>query len=554
VIEYRYLRGRNEYPLYHMPRIFNSETWKSLENCGQDPNLATIAELFNKDPSRPKKFSLELGGLYLDYSRNQINEKTRDLLLTICDHTHLKDQITAMFLGKKINTSENRAALHTALRSSGKKTPEGPLKEIRISTDANLAQMRILCNKFRDGALIGATGQKIDAVINIGIGGSDLGPKLVYSALKNHHDPHVLFVSNIDESDLTEKLRNVKPAKTLFVIASKTFTTVETITNAKKALSWLTQTLNVDEDSALEHHFVATTANPSAAEEFGIKSKNIFQFCDWVSGRYSLWSAVGLPIALGLGFENFEALLRGAEEMDLHFNSAPSALNLPIMLALVSIWHVNFRNHCAHAILPYTEHLSLLPEYLQQLEMESNGKMVDRSEYPIKHTTAPIIWGARGTNFQHSFAQHLHQSPIVTPCDFIAVVDDAKNHQSVKPLLANCLAQIEALAFGNRGQKRSDEETKPSRIIEGNRPSNVIILDELNAKSLGSLLALYEHKVFVQGVIWNINSFDQWGVELGKSLAKTIEEQLGSDDQSNEKLKSSANLIERISTLKQRSN
>ncbi|MEJ6565067.1 MAG: glucose-6-phosphate isomerase [Burkholderiales bacterium] len=537
-----------------MPRLFNSSTWKNLEECARDPDLGTITELFNQDPSRAEKFSLELGGLYLDYSRNQINEKTRDLLLTVCDHTHLRDQITAMFLGKRINTSENRAVLHTALRSSGKTTPEGPPDEIRASTHKNLEQMRILSNKFRDGLLIGATGQNIDAVINIGIGGSDLGPKLVYSALRSDGDPRVLFVSNIDESDLTEKLNNVNPAKTLFIIASKTFTTAETITNAKKALSWLTQTLNVDEKIVIEHHFVATTANASAAEKFGIRKKNIYEFRDWVGGRYSLWSAVGLPIAIGLGFEEFEALLKGAEEMDLHFNSTPAALNLPIMLALVGIWHINFRNHSAQAILPYTERLSLFPEYLQQLEMESNGKMVDRSESAIDYTTAPIIWGSRGTNFQHSFAQHLHQSPIVTPCDFIGVVKNSKNQQSVKPLLANCLAQIEALAFGNRGQETLSKKTKPSRIIEGNRPSNVIILDELNAKTLGSLLALYEHKVFVQGVIWNINSFDQWGVELGKSLAKTIEEKLDSNDNAHGKINSSANLIERINTLKQRSN
>lgn len=414
--------------------------------------------------------------------------------------------------------------------------------------------MRILSNKFRDGALIGATGQKIDAVINIGIGGSDLGPKLVYSALRSDGDPRVLFVSNIDESDLTEKLNNVNPAKTLFIIASKTFTTAETITNAKKALSWLTRTLNVNDKIAIEHHFVTTTANPSAAEKFGIKPENIFEFWDWVGGRYSLWSAVGLPISIGLGFEEFEALLKGAEEMDLHFNSAPAALNLPIMLALVGIWHINFRNHSAQAILPYTERLSLFPEYLQQLEMESNGKMVDKSESAIHYTTAPIIWGSRGTNFQHSFAQHLHQSPIVTPCDFIGVVKNSKNHQSVKPLLANCLAQIEALAFGNRNREALSKKTKPSRIIEGNRPSNVIILDELNAKTLGSLIALYEHKVFVQGIIWNINSFDQWGVELGKSLATTIEKKLNSNDKAHGKFNSSANLIERINTLKQRSN
>ena len=536
-----------------MPRIFNTETWKALEKCGQDPNLETIAELFNKDVSRPEKFSLELDGLYLDYSRNQISEKTKDLLLSICDHAHLKDQITAMFSGKRINTSENRAALHTALRSDGKEYPKGPPKEIRTSTNDNLEQMRMLSHKFRDGKLVGSTGQKINAVINIGIGGSDLGPKLVYSALKNHDHPLVLFVSNIDESDLTGKLKDVNPAKTLFVIASKTFTTAETITNAKKALSWLTRTLNVDEKNAIEHHFVATTTNPSAAEKFGIKTENIFQFWDWVGGRYSLWSAVGLPIALGLGFETFEVLLRGAEDMDVHFSTAPAALNLPIMLALVGIWHVNFRNYCAHAILPYTERLSLFPEYLQQLEMESNGKMVDRSESQISHTTAPIIWGSRGTNFQHSFAQHLHQSPIVTPCDFIAVAADNKNHQSVKPLLANCLAQIEALAFGNQDPMKSNGQKKPSQIIEGNRPSNVIILDKLNARTLGSMLALYEHKVFVQGVIWNINSFDQWGVELGKSLAKRIEKELESGDNSENTLKSSANLIERINTQKQRS-
>ena len=537
-----------------MPRIHISDTWKNLEQIGQDKNLSTIEKLFREDPNRAKRQALELNGLYLDCSRNQIDQETQSLLLNICEQAHVSDQINAMFKGKKINISENRAVLHTALRSSEKNDPNGPLDEIRKSIHANLEQMQRLTNTFRSGQLLGATGERIDTVINIGIGGSDLGPKLVYSALKKQKDPRVLFVSNIDDADLDSKLQTTDAARTLFIVASKTFTTAETITNAKTALTWLCDKLKVDDQNAIKHHFVATTANPSAAKAFGIHSGNIFNFWDWVGGRYSLWSAVGLPISLGLGFQEFKALLKGAEEMDLHFKSAPQDKNLPIMLALTGIWHINFKNYPSQAILPYTEKLALFPEYLQQLEMESNGKMTDRSETKIGHHTSPIIWGSRGTNFQHSFAQHLLQSPTITPCDFIAITEDVKKDQTGKSLLANCLAQIEALAFGNREQKVLDGDTKPSRIIEGNRPSNVILMDELNASSLGRLLALYEHKVFVQGLIWNINSFDQWGVELGKSLATVIGKRLGGENVEPDQITSSLNLIERIRMSKQKTN
>ncbi|MDC1312056.1 glucose-6-phosphate isomerase [Burkholderiales bacterium] len=535
-----------------MPRIDKSDSWKNLERLGQDKNLNTIEKLFSEDPTRAKRQALELNGLYLDCSRNQIDQETQALLLNICEQAHVSDQINAMFTGKKINISEQRAVLHTALRSSEKNDPNGPLDEIRKSIHANLDQMQQLTNMFRSGQLFGATGEQIDTVINIGIGGSDLGPKLVYGALKKPEDPHILFVSNIDDADLASKLQITDAARTLFIVASKTFTTAETLTNAKAALSWLCEKLKVDDQHAIKHHFVATTANPSAAKAFGIESKKIFSFWDWVGGRYSLWSAVGLPISLGLGFEEFKALLKGAEEMDLHFKSAPHDKNLPIMLALTGLWHINFRKYPTQAILPYTEKLALFPEYLQQLEMESNGKMIDRSETKIEYHTAPIIWGSRGTNFQHSFAQHLLQSPTITPCDFIAITEDAKKDTTGKALLANCLAQIEALAFGNQKQKALEEDAKPSRMIEGNRPSNIILMDELNAPSIGRLLALYEHKVFVQGLIWNINSFDQWGVELGKSLATVIGKRLGNEDAKSDRMTSNSNLIERIKMTNQR--
>ncbi|MBA4739604.1 MAG: glucose-6-phosphate isomerase [Burkholderiales bacterium] len=529
-----------------MSRLHASNSWKDLEKLGKDENLSTIEKLFHEEPTRAKRIALELNGLYLDCSRNQIDKKTQSLLLNLCDQAHVSDQINAMFMGKKINISEYRAVLHTALRSSDKSDPNGPLDEIRKSVHTNLEQMQRLTDTFRSGKLFGATGEQIDTVINIGIGGSDLGPKLVYNALKTNEDPRILFVSNIDDADLNSKLQTSDAARTLFIVASKTFTTAETITNANTAIAWLCKRLNVNDHSAIKHHFVATTANPNAAKAFGIQPNNIFKFWDWVGGRYSLWSAVGLPIALGLGFHEFKALLKGAEKMDLHFKSAPNHENLPIMLALTGVWHINFREYPAQAILPYTERLSLFPEYLQQLEMESNGKMTDKSEKSVPHHTAPIIWGSRGTNFQHSFAQHLLQSPTITPCDFIGVIKNRKNDNTRKSLLANCLAQIEALAFGNRNQKSLQGEKKASRIIEGNRPSNVILLDELSASSMGSLLALYEHKVFVQGLIWNINSFDQWGVELGKSLAKVIERQLGDEDIENESITSNANLLEKI--------
>ena len=532
-----------------MPRLHTSDSWKKLEQLGEDTKLSTIEELFREDPSRSTQHSLELNGLYLDCSRNQIDKRIKSLLLSLCDQAHVSDQINAMFSGKKINISENRAVLHTALRSSEKTDPDGPLDDIRKSVHANLEQMQHLTDTFRSGKLFGATGEQIDTVINIGIGGSDLGPKLIYNALKKSEDPRILFVSNIDESDLDSKLNGTNPARTLFIVASKTFTTAETMTNASTALTWLCKNLNIDEQNAITHHFIATTANPRAAKKFGIQPKNIFEFWDWVGGRYSLWSAVGLPISLGLGFQQFKALLKGAEDMDLHFKSAPNDKNLPILLALTGIWHINFKGYSAQAILPYAERLAIFPEYLQQLEMESNGKMTDRSEKNIEYNTSPIIWGSRGTNFQHSFAQHLLQSPIITPCDFIGVITTIEGDESEKSLLANCLAQIEALAFGSQKQESSGQE-KQSRIIEGNRPSNVILLDELNASSIGSLLALYEHKVFVQGLIWNINSFDQWGVELGKSLAKVIEKQLDEENVESGSITPNSNLLERIKLSK----
>ena len=534
-----------------MPRLHTTDTWKNLEQLGENTKLNTIESLFKRDSSRSTQHSLELNGLYLDCSRNQINQQINSLLLKLCDQAHVSDQINAMFSGKKINVSENRAVLHTILRSSETNDPNGPLDEIRKSVHANLEQMQHFTDTFRSGKLLGATGKKIDTVINIGIGGSDLGPKLVYHALKKNEDPRVLFVSNIDESDLNSKLDATDPARTVFIVASKTFTTAETMSNANSALAWLCKKLNVDNETAIKSHFVATTANPIAAQKFGILFKNIFKLWDWVGGRYSLWSAVGLPISLGLGFKEFKALLKGAEDMDLHFKNTPNEKNLPILLALTGVWHINFRGYLTQAILPYAEKLALFPEYLQQLEMESNGKMTDRSEANINYKTSPIIWGSRGTNFQHSFAQHLLQSPTITPCDFIGVIRNKENDESGKLLLANCLAQIEALAFGNKKQK-SLNEAKQSRIIEGNRPSNVILLDELNASSLGSLLALYEHKVFVQGLIWNINSFDQWGVELGKSLAKVIEKQLDEENVESESITTNSNLLKRIKLSRHR--
>ncbi len=535
-----------------MPRLCASETWKNLEEHAKDPKLESIELLFKKNPDRSEQFHLKLGGLYLDYSRNQIDDKALNLLLELGERTHLKEQIAAMLTGKKINVTENKAALHTALRSNKNRLRGSSLRQEQGLIQKTLEQMQIFCHEFRSEKMLGATGKVINTVINIGIGGSDLGPKLVYSTLKKNNDPQVLFASNLDVSDLDPKLQEVDPEKTLFIVASKTFTTTETITTANVAVDWLCEKLDISKTRALRHHFVATTANPGVAKEFGIESNNIFPFWDWVGGRYSLWSAIGLPIAMGLGYEEFEALLEGAEEMDLHFENAPSIMNMPIMLALVGIWHTTFKDHASLAILPYYERLSLLPEYLQQLEMESNGKMVDRSETAISYRTAPIIWGSCGTDFQHSFAQHLHQSPTVTPCDLIAIIKDNKNQKVPKSLLANCLAQMEALAFGNRIRVRSGEEMKASRIAEGNRPSNLIMIDKLDAKTLGSLLALYEHKVFVQGVIWNINSFDQWGVELGKSLAKAIESDLEDTGNSSKGVKSTRNIIDRIKTVDNR--
>ena len=532
-----------------MPKLSESQIWRDLESNGQDSNCRSLKALFQDNPTRSEDFSATFEGIFLDYSRNHITEETRLLLLKLCDKAHLSDQTRAMFSGKKVNLTEGRPALHTALRSTGYGISHQYNADIQSLVKDNLERVSSFTNEFKNKELLGATGKPLDTVINIGIGGSDLGPRLVYTSLASTHDSEVHFVSNIDDDDLLSTLAKINPEKTLLVIASKTFTTDETITNANTAAKWMSEQLNTNIKTVIKYHFVATTANLDNARDFGVDAKHIFEFWDWVGGRFSLWSAIGLPISLGLGFDKFKLLLQGAKKMDDHFLTTPPIKNLPILLALTSIWNINFRNYPTHAVLTYSERLSLLTEYLQQLEMESNGKGIDRSGALTDYQTSSIIWGSKGSNYQHSFAQHLHQSPFVTPCDFIAVLPNTgKEKINSLALLANCFAQIETLTLGDSsaiGAKDEKERTEHMGV-EGNRPNNVILLDQLDAEILGSLLAMYEHKVFTQGVIWNINSFDQWGVELGKKISKSIYTQFDQGHASASDGSSIDNLILRV--------
>ena len=503
-----------------MSKRNDSDLWRALESTGRSPNLSTIKRLFEKDPERTSRMSAERSGIFLDFSRNHIEPNTLQRLMELCQQSHLSDQIAAMYAGKKINLTENRSVLHTALRNTTLANDHG-LTQISFDVKESLKKIKIISDLFRTKQLKGATGKSLNTIINIGIGGSDLGPRLVYKALKNESSSIVHYVSNLDAEDLETVINEVDAERTLVIVTSKTFTTQETLNNANRALAKLSTQLKLPKDDIVRKQMIAITASPETAISFGITESNIFEFWDWVGGRFSVWSAVGLSLSMSLGFEVFEELLHGAHEMDTHFATAPYEKNIPVLLALVGIWNINFRKQTNLAVLPYSERLGLLPNYLQQLEMESNGKSVDRSGSRIDYTTSASIFGVPGTNFQHSFAQHLHQSPTETPCDFIGIVNPPHpDRGNANALLSHCLAQVECLSFG-RQETSGDTKISAEREMPGDRPCNVILLKELNAITLGALLAAYEHKVFVQGVIWNINSFDQWGVELGKSLSKS---------------------------------
>ena len=521
--------------------------WQQLIQHQHEIFPLHMRDLFAQDPSRFDKFSLKLGDLLLDYSKHRITEQTLPLLFQLARDTDVEGWRERMFTGEKINFTENRAVLHTALRNRSNTPVLVDGKDVMPEVNRVLAQMRDFSERVRSGAWKGYTGKQITDIVNIGIGGSDLGPAMVCTALKSYARPDLRrhFVSNIDGTHLAQVLEQCSPETTLFIVASKTFTTQETMTNAHSARTWFMQA--VADEAHIARHFVALSTNTKAVNDFGIDTANMFEFWDWVGGRYSLWSAIGLPIALYVGMDNFEELLAGAHEMDQHFRTAPLEQNMPVIMALLGIWYNNFFHTETHAILPYDQGLSRLPAYLQQADMESNGKFVDREGKRISYSTGPVIWGEAGTNGQHAFYQLIHQGNKLIPCDFLmpltshyAVGKNGNEHHKI--LLANFFAQTKALMQGKtsieakhelEAQGLSGDALKtllPHRVFGGNRPTTSILFDELSPKTLGKLIALYEHKIFVQGIVWHINSFDQWGVEFGKQLAQGILPQLESSE------------------------
>ena len=514
----------------------NTQAWKALEAHQSQLANTTIADLFKQEQNRFNDYSLSFENqILLDFSKNKINQETLKLLRQLAKESALGEAINAMFTGEKINRTENRAVLHTALRNRSNTPVYVDGKDVMPEVNAVLAKMSAFCDRVISGEWKGYTGKAITDVVNIGIGGSDLGPYMVTEALrpyKNHLNMH--FVSNVDGTHIAETLKKVNPETTLFLVASKTFTTQETMTNANSARDWLLAAAK--DNSAVAKHFAALSTNGKAVAEFGIDTNNMFEFWDWVGGRYSLWSAIGLSIALSIGFDNFEALLSGAHEMDKHFRTAPLEKNIPATLALVGLWNTNFLGAQTEAILPYDQYLHRFAAYFQQGNMESNGKYVDRNGDVIRdYQTGPIIWGEPGTNGQHAFYQLIHQGTMLIPCDFIA---PAQSHNPLgdhhSKLLSNFFAQTEALAFGKTKEEveaefvkagKSLDEVKdivPFKVFTGNKPTNSILVQKITPFVLGALIAMYEHKIFAQGVIFNIFSFDQWGVELGKQLANRI--------------------------------
>ncbi len=517
-----------------MPKLTTLPAWKALTAHHKKISKLHLRDLFAKDANRFKKFSLHACDILLDYSKNRITDETMPLLFALAKETKVKQAIEKMFNGEKINTTENRAVLHVALRNRSNRPITVDGTDVMPEVNAVLSQMKSFCAVVRSGEWKGFTGKSITDVVNIGIGGSDLGPLMVTEALKPYAgNLRVHFVSNVDGTHIAETLKMLNPETTMFIIASKTFTTQETLTNAHSAKRWFLE--RAKDEQAVKAHFVALSTNAKEVEKFGIDTKNMFGFWDWVGGRYSLWSAIGLSIALSIGFENFEELLNGAFEMDEHFRTAPFEQNLPVVLALLGVWYNNFFGAQTHAILPYDQYLHRFAAYFQQGDMESNGKRVTKTGEVVDYDTGAILWGEPGTNGQHAFYQLIHQGTKLIPCDFIAPCQTHNplgEHHEI--LLSNFFAQTEALMKGKTENEagtelkaqgfKGKELTKllPHKVFTGNKPTNSIIFPKLTPRVLGSLIAMYEHKIFVQGVIWNINSFDQWGVELGKQLAKTI--------------------------------
>ena len=511
-----------------MSALRTRPAWALLKKHHQKMKRVQLRQLFAKDRERGERMAVEAAGLYLDYSKNRITDETLQLLLQLAGESGLRERIDAMFRGDKINVSEKRAVLHVALRAPRGASILHDGQNVVPEVHAVLDKMAAFADRLRSGAWKGHTGKRIRNVINIGIGGSDLGPVMAYEALKHYSERTMTFrfVSNVDGTDFAEAVHDLDPAETLFIVSSKTFTTLETMTNAHTARDWLLAGLK-GEQAATAKHFVAVSTNAEEVAKFGIDTANMFGFWDWVGGRYSMDSAIGLSTMLAIGPDNFRAMLDGFHEMDEHFRTAPFERNLPVLMGLLSIWYNDFFGAQTVAVLPYEQYLKRFPAYLQQLTMESNGKHVTWDGVAVDYDTGPIYWGEPGTNGQHSFYQLIHQGTRLIPCDFIAfnrTLNPLGRHHDI--LLANVFAQAEALAFGKTARQVKAEGTPdwlvPHRLFEGNRPSNTIMLDALTPAALGKLVALYEHSVFTQGTIWQIDSFDQWGVELGKALAQRI--------------------------------
>lgn len=538
------------------------KSWKKLESLYKKTKKLHMKDMFDADEKRAEKYSLKFDNMLLDFSKNRIDEKIMKSLLSLANECGLAKKIEDMFVGERINITENRPVLHTALRNRGNKPVYVNGKNIMKDVNDVLAKMKSFSDAVRFGKFKGYTGKKLTNIVNIGIGGSDLGPVMAVEALRKYwaKDINCFFISNIDGTACAEVLNKVDPETTLFIIASKTFTTIETLTNARTCRKWLVEALG---EHAVSKHFVALSTNAEKVAEFGIDTENMFEFWDFVGGRYSMWSAIGLSIAIAIGMDNFERMLDGAYAMDKHFRNTEFSKNIPVILALLGIWYNNFYNFKSYAVVPYDEYLKYVPAYLQQLDMESNGKFISNDNERVKYVTGPVLFGGAGTNVQHSFFQLIHQGTTVIPCDFIIPAishNETGDHHEI--LIANVLAQGEALMRGKTVKEAAEELAKAGRSkeeinflkkfksFEGNRPSNMIVLKKVDPYTLGMMIAMYEHKVFVQGVIWNIDSFDQWGVELGKQMATNILPELSGEGAKTKHDNSTMGLIKYIKKLR----
>ena len=503
--------------------------WQDLEDLAESIKHDSIIELFNEDPLRAEKYTIKAGEICLDYSKNLVNDQVISKLIELADQSSLKAHAQAMFSGKNINTTEQKAVLHMALRSRRQDDYRHDDKPVIDQIELSLQRMAHISHQIREGQWLGVTGKPITDVIHLGVGGSDLGPRMACEALRSYalSGLNLHFVSNADGAEIISTIAELNPETTLIILVSKSFSTQETLLNANTALKWLSESLGLSSPQS-STQVIAITADKEKATAFGISTERILEFQDWVGGRYSLWSCVGLSVSIYLGYKNFTAILEGAREMDIHFRSAPLDKNMPVILALQGIWHNNFMHAETQAVIPYCERLKLLPAYLQQLEMESNGKSVSLNNEALDYSTAPIIWGQTGTDSQHAFFQLLHQGTHYVPVDFIGFINDpVSNRKHHNFLLSNLIAQASALMTG-----RTKTGVAPHKIYKGNKPSNVILINELTPKNFGAMVALYEHKVFVQGSIWNINSYDQWGVELGKEMTRKVLKENTGDSQS----------------------